>query len=78
MAPHPAQQMQAALTSWYRTNQRDLPWRNTRDPYKIWVSEVMLQQTQVNTVIPYYHRFIARFPDISTLATANLQSVLKR
>ena len=77
MAPHPYQHIQAALTDWYRTNQRELPWRNTRDPYKIWVSEVMLQQTQVNTVIPYYHRFIARFPDIHALATSNLQSVLK-
>lgn len=69
--------MQAALTDWYRTNRRDLPWRNTRAPYKIWVSEVMLQQTQVNTVIPYYQKFIARFPDIHALAAANLQSVLK-
>jgi len=77
MAPHPYRCMQAALTDWYRTNQRDLPWRNTRDPYKIWVSEVMLQQTQVNTVIPYYHRFITRFPDVHTLAAVDLQSVLK-
>jgi A/G-specific adenine glycosylase len=77
MAPHPYQHIQTALAQWYRINQRDLPWRNTRDPYKIWVSEVMLQQTQVNTVIPYYHRFIARFPHVHALAASSLQSVLK-
>ena len=69
--------MQTALIDWYQTHLRDLPWRKTRDPYKIWVSEVMLQQTQVNTVIPYYRKFIARFPDIHALAGSDLQSVLK-
>ena len=77
MAHHPYQPIQTALVKWYDANKRDLPWRNTRNPYKIWVSEVMLQQTQVNTVIPYYHRFITRFPDVHTLATVDLQSVLK-
>ena len=71
------QNIRLALVAWYAANQRDLPWRNTRDPYRIWVSEVMLQQTQVNTVIPYYQKFIARFPDVQALATSNLQSVLK-
>lgn len=58
-------------------HRRDLPWRKTRDPYFIWVSEVMLQQTQVETVIPYYHRFLTRFPTVETLARASLQDVLK-
>ena len=70
-------QMRKALVEWYRSNQRDLPWRNTTDPYKIWVSEVMLQQTQVSTVIPYYLKFIDRFPDIHSLAASDLQAVLK-
>lgn len=65
------------LMQWYRRHHRRLPWRETRDPYLIWVSEAMLQQTQVNTVIPYYERFIRRFPDMPTLAAADLQTVLK-
>ena len=66
-----------ALTRWYEANQRDLPWRRTRDPYAIWVSEVMLQQTQVNTVLPYYRHFLKRFPTVRDLAQADLQGVLK-
>ena len=65
------------LIAWYQENHRKLPWRQTDDPYRIWVSEVMLQQTQVNTVIPYYHRFIERFPNLQNLAEADLQGVLK-
>ena len=65
------------LLAWYRIYRRDLPWRRTRDPYCIWVSEVMLQQTQVATVIPYYQRFLRRFPDLATLARADIQAVLK-
>ncbi len=63
--------------AWYRTHRRDLPWRRTRDPYRIWVSEVMLQQTQVATVIPYYQRFLQRFPELAALARADIQVVLK-
>ena len=66
-----------ALSHWYLGHHRDLPWRRTSDAYKIWVSEVMLQQTQVRTVEPYYQRFISRYPDVSRLALADLQSVLK-
>jgi A/G-specific adenine glycosylase len=66
-----------ALMDWYRVNQRDLPWRKRSDPYPIWVSEVMLQQTQVNTVVPYYDEFLKRFPDLKGLARADLQQVLK-
>ncbi len=65
------------LVAWYRRNQRSLPWRKTDDPYRIWISEIMLQQTQVDTVIPYYHRFLKTFPTVSLLARAPLQDVLK-
>lgn len=63
--------------AWFAEHQRPLPWRRTREPYAIWVSEVMLQQTQVNTVIPYYRAFMRRFPDVQRLAAADLQEVLK-
>ena len=65
------------ILKWYQRNRRELPWRKTKDPYFIWVSEVMLQQTQVETVIPYYRRFLAQFPTVETLARASLQEVLK-
>jgi len=65
------------ILSWYALHKRDLPWRNTRNPYFVWVSEVMLQQTQVDTVIPYYHGFLKQFPTIEALAKASLQEVLK-
>ncbi len=66
-----------ALVEWYLTDHRDLPWRRTSDPYQIWVSEVMLQQTQVATVRPYYRKFLERFPNLARLAVADLQDVLK-
>jgi A/G-specific adenine glycosylase len=66
-----------SLTAWYQKAARDLPWRHTQDPYKIWISEVMLQQTTVNAVIPYYHRWIKRFADIESVARADLQEILK-
>ncbi|MCR4338098.1 MAG: A/G-specific adenine glycosylase [Candidatus Omnitrophica bacterium] len=66
-----------ALISWYRKNARDLPWRRTGDPYKIWISEVMLQQTTVNAVIPYYGRWLKSFPDVQTVARAPLQKILR-
>jgi len=69
--------LRGSLGAWYDRVQRDLPWRRTDDPYAIWVSEVMLQQTQVKTVVPYYHRFMERFPDVAHLADADLQSVYK-
>jgi A/G-specific adenine glycosylase len=71
------QEIRSRLIHWYARNRRSLPWRETADPYRIWVSEVMLQQTRVNTVIPYYHKFLGRFPDIERLAGADLQDVLK-
>jgi A/G-specific adenine glycosylase len=66
-----------ALLAWYDANHRRLPWRETIDPYRIWVSEVMLQQTRVETVLRYYPAFTARFPDIRSLAEADLEEVLK-
>lgn len=65
------------LLEWYMENKRDLPWRRHRDPYYIWVSEIMLQQTRVDTVIPYFNRFIERFPTVEALADAPEQDVLK-
>jgi A/G-specific adenine glycosylase len=65
-----------ALLAWYRRNRRDLPWRRTFDPYRIWLSEVMLQQTTVKTATPYYEAFLARFPTIETLAAAAEEDVL--
>lgn len=65
-----------ALLVWFEERQRDLPWRRTRDPYAIWVAEVMLQQTQVATVRPYYQRFLERFPTVQALAEAELDAVL--
>jgi A/G-specific adenine glycosylase len=64
---------------WYDQHGRgDLPWQDTGDPYRVWVSEIMLQQTQVQTVIPYYHRFMHRFPDVASLADARLDEVLQQ
>jgi len=66
-----------ALIGWYAAHQRDLPWRRTSDPYAVWVSEIMLQQTRVAAVIPYYQRWLERFPDVAALARADLDEVLK-
>ncbi|HYJ17073.1 MAG TPA: A/G-specific adenine glycosylase [Candidatus Limnocylindria bacterium] len=65
------------LLNWYRKNQRDLPWRRSRDPYAIWISETMLQQTQVKTVLPYYARFLDALPTVQALAGAPLPRVLR-
>jgi len=68
----------AKLVAWQKQHGRhDLPWQGTRDPYAIWLSEIMLQQTQVATVIPYYNRFMARFPDVASLAAAPADEVMK-
>ncbi|WP_261303858.1 A/G-specific adenine glycosylase [Paenibacillus andongensis] len=65
------------LLDWYQTHKRDLPWRRSKNPYYIWISEVMLQQTRVDTVIPYFHRFVDQFPTVEALATAPEENVLK-
>jgi A/G-specific adenine glycosylase len=64
------------LLAWYRAHRRDLPWRISRDPYRVWISEIMLQQTRVAAAIPYYERFLSRFPDVATLAAAPEQELL--
>ena len=65
------------LLTWYQRGNRDLPWRRNKDPYRIWVSEIMLQQTRVDTVIPYFERFMAQFPTVQALAEAPEEEVLK-
>jgi A/G-specific adenine glycosylase len=74
--PASALSFRRSLRSWYRSNRRDLPWRRTTDPYAILVSEVMLQQTQVATVIPYYNEWLRRFPNVTALAAASETKVL--
>jgi len=64
------------LLAWYREAKRDLPWRRTRDPYAIWISEIMLQQTRIAAAIPFYQRFLARFPDFESLASASEPDLL--
>jgi A/G-specific adenine glycosylase len=73
----PSTRIRRRLLQWFEKNGRDLPWRRTRDPYAIWISEVMLQQTQVKTVLPYYRRFLKTFPTVRHLARADLSRVLK-
>ena len=67
----------STILSWYDKNKRELPWRKSKDPYKIWLSEIMLQQTQVKTVIPYYRRWLNKFRSINDVASADLDSALK-
>jgi len=71
------EKIQTKLLDWFKKNKRDLPWRKTLDPYAIWISEIMLQQTQVATVIPYYEKFLKTFPTVRSLARVNLSKVLK-
>lgn len=69
--------LRTALLKWFKQSRRDLPWRQSSDPYRIWLSEIMLQQTRVETVIPYYERFLAAFPTVKRLAVAKLDDVLR-
>ncbi len=66
-----------SLMLWYRGSARELPWRETQDPYKIWISEIMLQQTTVNAVIPFYEKWITKFPDVQSVASSSPQTILK-
>jgi A/G-specific adenine glycosylase len=75
-AGHRLKPVARLLLDWYHAGHRDLPWRRTTEPYRIWVSEIMLQQTRAQAVIPYYERFLERFPDVSALAAATEQEVL--
>ncbi len=74
---HEVASFRKQLLGWFRQFRRDLPWRRTKDPYRIWLSEVMLQQTRVAAAIPYYERFLERFPDIRSLAAAPREEVLR-
>jgi A/G-specific adenine glycosylase len=78
MALSPARRatLRRRLLEWYDRERRDLPWRRTRDPYRVWLSEAMLQQTRVETVVPYYERFLRRFPTVDALAVADEEDVL--
>ena len=65
------------LIEWYKKEKRDLPFRHTKNPYKIWISEIMLQQTKVATVIPYYKKWVYDYPSIKSVAESNLDDLLK-
>lgn len=69
--------LQKNLLTWFRRNRRELPWRRNRDPYRIWIAEIMLQQTRIAAVVPYYERFMERFPTVESLAGTRQDSVLK-
>ena len=76
--PRPSDGLAQRLLEWYSQGHRDLPWRRTSDPYRIWVSEIMLQQTRAQAVIPYYERFLQSFPTVESLAAAREEDVLAR
>ncbi|PCH66945.1 MAG: A/G-specific adenine glycosylase, partial [Bacteroidetes bacterium] len=65
------------IIDWYELNKRDLPWRNTKDPYLIWLSEIILQQTRVNQGLPYYQKFVKKYPNVKALSSANEDDILK-
>src|SRR5437868_14724321 len=74
--PREVHRFQQNLLRWYLVHRRDLPWRKDRDPYRVWLSEIMLQQTRVAAVIEYYQSFLKRFPTVQSLAAARISSVL--
>jgi A/G-specific adenine glycosylase len=76
-SPSQRQSLRRRLSAWYAAHKRDLPWRRSRDPYRVWISEVMLQQTQVATVGDYFDRFISRFPNVHALAATDETEVLR-
>src|SRR5262245_1507009 len=76
MSLSPPTSISQRIVAWFRKNRRDLPWRQTRDPYAIWVSEIMLQQTRIAAALPYYRRWMERFPSAQALAEAPLDDVL--
>ncbi len=77
LSGNPLRAFRQNLLAWFRANRREHPWRRNRDPYRVWLAEVMLQQTRIAAVIPYYEKFLARFPDIESLARAPEQDVLR-
>ena len=77
VGPAPPERLGRAVQAWFRRAHRPLPWRGSRDPYRVWVAEVLLQQTRVEQAVPYFDRFVARFPDVVALARARASEVLK-
>src|SRR5271168_3013656 len=77
LSPRQLKNFQTRLLRWFRAHKRDLPWRASRDPYRVWVAEVMLQQTRIAAVMPYYDRFLKSLPDVKSLARAPIAEVLK-
>jgi len=77
LTPRALANFQSRLLDWFGAHRRDLPWRRSRDPYRIWVAEIMLQQTRIAAVMPYFHQFLSRFPDVKSLARARQDEVLK-
>jgi A/G-specific adenine glycosylase len=77
LSPKQLKNFQSRLLRWFRAHKRDLPWRRSRNPYRIWIAEVMLQQTRIAAVLPYYHRFLKKFPTVRSLANAPLPEILK-
>ncbi len=77
LKPRSLRTFQSRLLKWFRAQRRDLPWRESRDPYRVWVAEIMLQQTRIAAVLPYYERFLRHFPDVHSLARARQPEVLK-
>ncbi|MGH9756149.1 MAG: A/G-specific adenine glycosylase, partial [Candidatus Acidiferrales bacterium] len=75
--PAASTKMQRQLLAWFRAHKRDLPWRRSKNPYRIWIAEIMLQQTRIAVVLPYYRRFLRRFPGVESLARAREAEVLK-
>jgi A/G-specific adenine glycosylase len=75
--PQKLKSFQSRLLTWFRAHRRALPWRESRDPYRVWVAEIMLQQTRIAAVLPYYDRFLTRFPDVESLAVAREEEVLR-
>lgn len=73
----PGNTLQERLIHWFRANRRDLPWRQTYDPYHVWISEIMLQQTQMERGVAYFNRWVARFPDVKSVASASRREILK-
>src|ERR1700729_801058 len=77
LPPTQVKAFQKQLLRWFRAHKRDLPWRASRDPYRVWLAEVMLQQTRIAAVMPYYERFLKSLPDVESLASAPIAEVLK-
>src|SRR4029077_7931433 len=77
LTPRALANFQSRLLDWFGAHRRDLPWRRSRDPYRIWVAEIMLQQTRIAAVMPYFHQFLSRFRDVKSLAPARQDEVLK-